>query len=182
VRRSTGAISGIGGALLAFLAVLPLQPAAQAQTAVKIGYVDLKRVLDEAPQMIESRAKLEREFSSRDGAIKAAEAKLAALKQRYERDSAIMSKDDAEALKREIEATERANKRMVDEARSELATRQAAERTTGRRCRTSSSSMRAARATTSSGKSATVRQPAHRHHRRGARPSQARWPGPADKP
>ena len=128
MRQSTGAVSSIGGALLAFLALLPLQPAAQAQTAAKIGYVDLKRVLDEAPQMIESRAKLEREFSSRDGAIKAAEAKLSALKQRYERDNAIMSRDDAEALKREIEATERANKRMVDEARSELATRQAAER------------------------------------------------------
>jgi len=126
VRRCTSAVSGIGGALLALLALLPLQAAAQAPA--KIGYVDLKRVLDEAPQMIESRAKLEREFSSRDGAIKAAEAKLAALKQRYERDNAIMSKDDAEALKREIDATERANKRMVDEARSDLATRQAAER------------------------------------------------------
>ncbi|HEY2394981.1 MAG TPA: OmpH family outer membrane protein [Rudaea sp.] len=125
MRRNTGAVSGIGGALLAFAALLPLSAAAQ---TAKIGYVDLKRVLDEAPQMIESRARLEREFSSRDGAIKAAEAKLTALKQRYERDSVIMSKDDAEALKREIDATERANKRMVDEARSELATRQAAER------------------------------------------------------
>ena len=126
MRRNTGAVSGIGGALLALAALLPLSSAAQ--TAAKIGYVDLKRVLDEAPQMIESRARLEREFSSRDGAIKAAEAKLTALKQRYERDSVIMSKDDADALKREIDATERANKRMVDEARSDLATRQAAER------------------------------------------------------
>lgn len=127
MRRSSGVIGAIGGTLLAVLAALPLSSAAQ-QPATKIGYVDLKRVLDEAPQMVESRAKLEREFTSRDGAIKAAEAKLAALKQRYERDNAIMSKDDAEALKREIDATERANKRMVDEARSDLAARQAAER------------------------------------------------------
>ena len=110
--------------LLAAL-LLPLPLFAQ---AVKIGYVDLKRVLDEAPQMVESRTRLEREFSSRDGAIKAADARLVALKQRYERDSAILSKDDAEALKREIEATERANKRMVDEARTDLASRQTAER------------------------------------------------------
>ena len=127
MRRSTGALGVIGGTLLAVLAALPLSSAAQ-QPATKIGYVDLKRVLDEAPQMVESRARLEREFSSRDGAIKVAEAKLAALKQRYERDNAIMSKDDAEALKREIDATERANKRMVDEARADLAARQAAER------------------------------------------------------
>jgi len=127
VRQFAGTVSGIVGALLAVAALLPLTCVAQ-PAGTKIGYVDLKRVLDEAPQMVESRARLERDFSARDGAIKTAEAKLAALKQRYERDSAIMSKDDAEALKREIEATERANKRMVDEARNDLATRQAAER------------------------------------------------------
>ena len=126
MRQFAGTVSGIVGALLAVAALLPLTCAAQ--TGTKIGYVDLKRVLDEAPQMVESRARLEKEFAARDGAIKAAEAKLTALKQRYERDSAIMSKDDAEALKREIDATERANKRMVDEARTELAARQAAER------------------------------------------------------
>jgi outer membrane protein len=118
-------VGGILGALLLAAAALPTPASAQ---AIKIGYIDLKRVLDEAPQMVESRAKLEREFSSRDGAIKAADAKLTALKQRYDRDSAIMSKDDAEALKREIDATERANRRMVEEARTDLATRQAAER------------------------------------------------------
>jgi outer membrane protein len=125
-----GAVSGITGTLLAVASplLLLLSLPAHAQTPTKIGYVDLKRVLDEAPQMVESRARLAREFASRDGAIKAAEARLAALKQRYDRDNAIMSKDDAAALKREIEATERANKRMVDEARSDLAARQAAER------------------------------------------------------
>ena len=125
MRRIAGAVGEIFSALLTAALLLPVSAAAQ---SAKIGYVDLKRVLDEAPQMVESRARLEREFSSRDGAIKAAEAKLTALKQRYDRDSAIMSKDDAEALKREIDATERANKRMVEEARSDLATRQAAER------------------------------------------------------
>jgi outer membrane protein len=125
VRRLAAAVGGIFGALLVTAAVLPSAASAQ---PVKIGYVDLKRVLDEAPQMVESRSRLEREFSSRDGAIKAAESRLAALKQRYERDNAIMSHDDAEALKREIDATERANKRMVEEARTELSSRQAAER------------------------------------------------------
>lgn len=127
MRQYAGAVSAIVGTLLAAVALLPLYGAEQTG-GTKIGYVDLKRVLDEAPQMVQSRAKLEREFASRDGEIKAAEARLAALKQRYDRDSAIMSKDDAEALKREIDATERANKRMVDQARSDLASRQRAER------------------------------------------------------
>lgn len=127
MRQFAGTVSGIVGALLAVAALLPLTCAAQ-PAGTKIGYVDLKRVLDEAPQMVESRARIEKEFTSRDGAIKAAEAKLTALKQRYERDSAIMSKDDADALKREIEATERANKRTVEETRNDLATRMQAER------------------------------------------------------
>jgi outer membrane protein len=125
-RQCAAAMGRFLGALLV-VALLSSSPAL-AQTATKIGYVDLKRVLDEAPQMVESRQKLEREFASRDGAIKAAEARLAALRQRYDRDGAILSKDDAEALKREIEATERANRRMIDEARSDLAARQQAER------------------------------------------------------
>ena len=126
MRRHAGAASKLIGALLAVLVLLP--PGANAQTATKIGYVDLKRLLDDAPQMIESRAKLEREFAPRDEALKADEAKLAALKQRYDRDSAIMSKEDADARKREIDALDRANKRTREDLRNELNTRAAAER------------------------------------------------------
>lgn len=95
--------------------------------AVRIGYVDIKRLVDNSPQMVEAKARLTREFAQRDEAIKADDAKLAALKQRYERDNAIMTKADAESLKREIDASERANKRMKDEARAEINARSAAE-------------------------------------------------------
>ena len=89
MRLNAGAAFKLIGALLAVLVLLP--PSANAQSAAtKIGYVDLKRLLDDAPQMVESRAKLEHEFAPRDDALKADEAKLAALKQRYDRDSAIM--------------------------------------------------------------------------------------------
>ena len=126
MRQDAGAACKLIGALLAVLVLLPLS--ASAQSATKIGYVDLKRLLDDAPQMIESRAKLEREFAPRDEALKADETKLAALKQRYDRDSAIMSKEDAEARKREIDALDRANKRTREDLRNELNTRAAAER------------------------------------------------------
>jgi outer membrane protein len=127
VRLNAGAACKLIGALLAVLVLLP--PSANAQSAAtKIGYVDLKRLLDDAPQMVESRAKLEREFAPRDDALKADEAKLVALKQRYDRDSAIMSKEDAEARKREIDALDRANKRTREDLRNELNTRAAAER------------------------------------------------------
>jgi outer membrane protein len=61
--------------------LLVLLPAAVlAQTAAgKIGYVDLKRLLDNAPQMVDSRAKLQQEFAGRDSALKADESKLSGL-------------------------------------------------------------------------------------------------------
>jgi outer membrane protein len=113
-------------------AALALPAAALAQPApvqgnpvssTRIGYVDMKRLIDNAPQFTEGKAQLDREFASRNESIKTDDTKLAALKQRYERDSAIMTREDADALKREIEATERANKRLHDEARSELNSR-----------------------------------------------------------
>ena len=114
----------------AFALLLVLLPAwALAQSgAAKIGYVDLKRLLDNAPQMVDSRARLQQEFAGRDNALKADEAKLAGLQQKYDRDAPIMSKADAEALKREIDTLDRANKRTRESLRTELNTRATAER------------------------------------------------------
>ena len=112
---------------LALAGVAGAQPAQPPAAPVKIGYVDIRRLVDSSPQWAEVQAKLKREFAPRDETIRADDAKLAALRQRYERDSAIMTKDDADALKREIDATERANKRLKDEARTELNERGKAE-------------------------------------------------------
>lgn len=114
--------------LLCACAALSFSVGALGQSGGKIGYVDLKRLLDNAPQMTSSKARLEREFTPRDNALKADEAKLTALKQRYDRDGAIMSKTDADALKREIDALDRANKRTREDLRTELNTRAASER------------------------------------------------------
>jgi len=113
--------------LLLALALLPACLCAQTPTG-KIGYVDLKRLIDNAPQMVESRAKLEREFSPRDAVLKTDENRLASLKQRYDRDGAIMAKADADALKREIDTLDRSIKRTREDLRSELNTRAASER------------------------------------------------------
>lgn len=106
----------------------PLFSYAETSSVTKIGYIDLKRLLDEAPQLLATRAALEQEFAPRDTALKAEEARLAALKLRYERENVILSKADADALKREIDALERSIKRTRDELRNELNSRAAAER------------------------------------------------------
>jgi outer membrane protein len=126
VNASAGGRYGIGALLLA-LALLPSLLFAQGAGG-KIGYMDIKRLIDNAPQMAESRAKLEREFAPRDAALKTDEKRLADLKQRYERDGAIMAKPDAEALKREIDTLDRSIKRTREDLRGELTTRAAAER------------------------------------------------------
>ncbi|HZP67778.1 MAG TPA: OmpH family outer membrane protein [Rudaea sp.] len=130
MKRSAGGRWQIGALLLALaspLHVLVAQPAPPAQ-ASKVGYIDYKRLLDNAPQTIEMRAKLEREFAPRDAALKADESKLATLKQRYERDGPIMSKADGDALKREIDALDRSIKRTREDLRTELNARAATER------------------------------------------------------
>jgi outer membrane protein len=126
VRSSAVAHSGIRAFAL-MLALLPAWAPAQSG-AGKIGYVDLKRLLDNAPQMVDSRAKLQQEFAGRDNALKADEAKLASLQQKYDRDASIMSKPDAETLKRDIDTLDRANKRTREALRTELNTRATAER------------------------------------------------------
>jgi outer membrane protein len=126
VKASAGGRYGIGALLLA-LALLPSLLFAPGAGG-KIGYMDIKRLIDNAPQMAESRAKLEREFAPRDAALKADEKRLADLKQRFERDGAIMAKPDAEALKREIDTLDRSIKRTREDLRGELTTRAAAER------------------------------------------------------
>jgi outer membrane protein len=118
------------GALLLMLALIPALALGQATqpAAERIGYVDFKRLIDNAPQMIESQAKLQKEFAARDTALTADEKRLATMRQRYDRDSAIMSKADADALKRDIDTLERAVKRGRDDLHNDFNTRAVAER------------------------------------------------------
>jgi len=110
-------------ALTAALALLPVVASAQG----KLGYVDMKRLLDSAPQVQAGRERLQREFASRDTALKADETRLAELKKAYDRDAPLLSKADADARKREIDALDRSIKRVRDELRTELKTRSDAE-------------------------------------------------------
>jgi outer membrane protein len=109
------------------LALLPLFAMAQS-TPTRVGYVDLKRLIDNAPQMAASRNALQREFAPRDAALKTDEAHLAELNKRYKRDAAIMTRADADALKRQIDTLDGAIKRTRETLRNDLNTRAAADR------------------------------------------------------
>lgn len=119
--------SGLWIRTLLLASTLALAEAAGAQPApapvARIGYVDMKRLLDNAPQVVAGRRKLEREFAAGDAALKADEARAASLRERQARDGATMNKTEADALQREIDALDRSLKRSRDALRAELKAR-----------------------------------------------------------
>ena len=109
--------------VLAFALALTASASAQAPPGARVGYVDMKRLLDNAPQVVAGRQKLEHEFAPRDTALKADETRLQELRDRQQREGATMAAGDADALKREIDALDRSIKRNRDTMRNELKSR-----------------------------------------------------------
>lgn len=120
---SASSVHRLTRVLLVTLALSLAAPIAAQTSAMRIGYVDMKRLLDNAPQVVAGRQKLEREFAPRDSALNAEEMRLVAMRSRYERDNATMERTEAEALRREIDALDRSIRRNRDNLRSELKTR-----------------------------------------------------------
>lgn len=109
---------------LVALAGLPSRtPQAQPTAATRVAYVDMKRLLDNAPQVVAGRARLQKEFAPRDAALKADDERLTQLRQKSERDGPLMTKEEAEKLKREIEALDRSVRRTREDLRNELKAR-----------------------------------------------------------
>lgn len=93
---------------------------APAAAPARVGYVDMKRLLDNAPQVVDGRERLQREFTPRDAALKVDEARLATLREQFERDSALLTKEIADAQKREMDALDRSIRRTREDLRGEL--------------------------------------------------------------
>ncbi|MGA9422693.1 MAG: OmpH family outer membrane protein [Rhodanobacteraceae bacterium] len=121
---SRSALAGSWIRLLLLAAAIAGSAVAVAQERTgKIGYVDMKRLLDNAPQVIASRNELEKEFAPRDEALKADERRLAALRAERDRHGEHAGSDDAVSRKREIDALDRSIKRNRDALRAELKSR-----------------------------------------------------------
>jgi outer membrane protein len=113
-------------ALLSCLLAVVLAHAAHAQST-RIAYVDMKRLLDNAPQVIAGRAQLAREFAARDAELKSYETKLAGLRERETHEGALMPKTAADALHAEIDTLDRNVARLRDKMRDDLKQRSAEE-------------------------------------------------------
>jgi outer membrane protein len=97
---------------------------AQAQS-VRVGYVNMKEVLDNAPQVVAGRDKLDQEFRPRSEAIEAEEARLDRLEQRLL--NGDLGEEDRAALEREARELRRGVNRQREDLRDELSFRRTEE-------------------------------------------------------
>lgn len=103
---------------LAFLAT------AEAQQ-LRIGYVDMKKVLDNAPQVLAGRARLDQEFRARNDAIDLDEMRASALEARLQQGD--MSADNRIQLERDLRELRRNITRRKEDLRDELSFRRTEE-------------------------------------------------------
>ena len=92
---------------------------------LRIGYVDMKMVLDNAPQVVAGRAKLDQEFRSRNDAIEMDDLRGDALEQRL--GQADMSPENRLQVERDLRELRRSVNRRKEDLRDELSFRRTEE-------------------------------------------------------
>jgi len=103
---------------------LALAASVEAQQ-LRIGYVDMKEVLDNAPQVLAGRAKLDVEFRARNDAIEMDEMRADALEMRLQQ--ADMNPDNRTQIERDLRELRRNITRRKEDLRDELSFRRTEE-------------------------------------------------------
>ncbi len=101
--------------LLLVIAGLMVLPSSAQETALKIGYVDMRQLLDEAPQIKLNREAIDREFRPRNDAIAADEQRLQALNKRLQETGG-----DSQILQNQIRDLELSINRRREDLRQEI--------------------------------------------------------------
>jgi len=92
---------------------------------LRIGYVDMKEVLDNAPQVLAGRAKLDQEFRARNDSIEMDEMRADALETRLQQ--ADMSPESRTQIERDLRELRRNVTRRKEDLRDELSFRRTEE-------------------------------------------------------
>lgn len=104
---------------LLFVLIVAAAPAARSEDAVRIGYVDMKRLFETAPQVVAARESLDGEFRPRNEALLADENRLQALEQTLA-DNSGLDADSRLELERDIRNLRRSIDRRREDLREEL--------------------------------------------------------------
>ncbi len=87
---------------------------------IKIGFVNVARVLEKAPQAAKAKKKLEQEFSPRDKKLVSQQKELKKLEEKLARDAAVMSESERRKIEREILSKRRELQRAQEEFREDF--------------------------------------------------------------
>ncbi len=102
-------------------------PPSTATAQMKIGFVNVSRVLEVAPQAIEARNRIENEFASRDRNLLNLHNEIRELEDKLLRDAAIMSASEQQRQSEDIRLRKRNLKRLEEEFREDLNLRRSQE-------------------------------------------------------
>ncbi len=82
---------------------------------LKIGFVNVARVLEKAPQAAKAKKRLEQEFSPRDKHLVAQQKEIKTLEEKLARDASVMGESERRKLERDIIGKKREAKRSQQE-------------------------------------------------------------------
>ncbi len=105
-----------------WLLMLLLGLAAYAVNAeeIKIGFVNVPRILESAPQAAQAKKDLEKEFAPRDKKLVAMQKKLKNLEEKMLKDGDVMSQSEQQKKEREIVSLKRDARRAQEEFREDF--------------------------------------------------------------
>lgn len=104
--------------LIAIFAVFAMGSVQAAE--LKVGFVNVARLLEKAPQAAKAKVELEKEFSPRNNRLIADQKDIKSLEEKLIRDGAVMSETERRNLERDIISKKRDIKRAQDEFREDF--------------------------------------------------------------
>ncbi len=94
---------------------------------MKVGFVNVNKILDDAPQAQAASKRIEKEFAPRDRAIIAQQKELRGMEDKLVKNAAVMSASERQRQDSEIRALRREIRRLRDEFREDLNLRRSQE-------------------------------------------------------
>ena len=111
----------------AFVGLVLLGAAAPALAEIKVGFVNVPRIMDQAPQAKAADARLEREFGPRDSEILAMKRDVVKSTDKLAKNSAVMSAAERQRQQSSVSKLRREIRRLEDEFREDVNLRRSQE-------------------------------------------------------
>ena len=94
---------------------------------VKVGFVNISKVLDKAPQAESARERIEKEFAPRDRELLEQQKEIRSMEDKLVKNGAVMSASERQRQESEIRSLKREIRRLQDEFREDLNLRRSQE-------------------------------------------------------